>query len=56
MEVADRLGVHVNTVKRIPPQELPYFRIGTRGDRRYETGQVASYKRRRTTDAWGSNG
>jgi len=31
-EVAERLGVHPNTVKRIHPEDLPYFRIGERGD------------------------
>lgn len=46
-EVADYMGVHMNTVKRIPPEELPYFRFGTRGDRRYEQTDVDAYIRGR---------
>lgn len=42
-EVADLLGVHVNTVKRIPPAQLPYFRVGRRGDRRYLAEDVLAY-------------
>jgi len=49
-EVAERLGVHVNTVKRIHPEDLPYFRIGERGDRRYEDKHVTRYKLTRTHD------
>lgn len=40
-DVAEMLGVHVNTVKRLP---LPYFRVGSRGDRRYELRDVIAYK------------
>lgn len=47
-EVADLLGCHRNTVKRIPPGELPFFRIGGRGDRRYRPDDVAAYLKRRT--------
>jgi len=43
-EAAEVLGVHVNTVKRLP---LPFFRIGSRGDRRYELRDVLAYKIRR---------
>jgi len=50
-EVAERLGIHVNTVKRIHPEDLPYFRIGKRGDRRYDVSHVTRYKRERTFDA-----
>lgn len=49
-EVAELLGIHVNTVKRIPPEDLPFFRIGQRGDRRYEVAHVTRYKRVRTHD------
>lgn len=42
-EVARRLGIHVNTAKRLDPTELPYFRIGTRGDRRYRLGDLRAY-------------
>lgn len=48
-EVAEFLGMHVNSVKRIPPKDLPYFRVGTRGDRRYETDAVIAYKLSRYT-------
>lgn len=47
-EVANWLGVHVNTVKRIPPEEMPYFRVGSRGDRRYQIEDVKAYIIRRT--------
>ena len=46
-EVAEILGVHVNTVKRTSPKELPYFRIGKRGDRRYDPTDVIAYKEAR---------
>jgi len=46
-EVGLWLGVHKNTVKRIPACELPFFRIGTRGDRRYVQGDVIAYIERR---------
>lgn len=47
-EVARHLGVHINTVKRIPVRELPYFRIGARGDRRYQIEDVERYIEKRT--------
>ena len=34
-QAAERLGIHVHTLTRIPPRELPYFTFGERGDRRY---------------------
>lgn len=46
-EVARTLNVHINTVKRIPPQEMPFFRVGHRGDRRYRVEDVLEYIRRR---------
>lgn len=46
--VAEILGIHVNTVKKIPPNELPYFRIGNRGDRKYRYYDVKAYIMRRT--------
>jgi excisionase family DNA binding protein len=43
-EVAEWLGVHVNTVKRMSDRgELQYYRIGTRGDRRYRPADVNAY-------------
>ena len=42
-EVAQALGIHVNTVKRLPPSELPYYRMLRRGDRRYEPADVIRY-------------
>ena len=47
-EVAEALRVHVNTVKRISPSELPYIRVSSRGDRRYNETDVADYVRRNT--------
>jgi hypothetical protein len=42
-EVAVALGLHVNTVKRIPPEELPYFRVTSRGDRKYRIEDIEGY-------------
>jgi hypothetical protein len=42
-EVALLLGLHPHTVKRLSPEELPYFRVGSRGDRRYLSSDVRSY-------------
>jgi excisionase family DNA binding protein len=46
-EAAERLGIHNNTAKRIPPDELPYFRVAARGDRRYRLEDVEAYIERR---------
>jgi hypothetical protein len=40
---AEMIGVHPHTVKRIPPEQLPYMRIGSRGDRRYRITDVKAY-------------
>lgn len=42
-DVAKRLGVHVNTVKRLPADDLPYLRLNRRGDRRYRREDVERY-------------
>ena len=42
-KVAELLSVHPHTVKRIPSDELPYFTIGHRGDRRYDVEDVERY-------------
>jgi hypothetical protein len=47
-ETAAMLGVHMNTVKRIPPEQLPYMRIGSRGDRRYRITDIETYIEMRT--------
>ena len=49
-QVAEALGIHPNTVKRIPPDQLPYFRVGTSGigHRRYEPESVEAYKAMRS--------
>lgn len=47
VQVADRLGVHINTVKHIPASELGYYRLGTRGDRRYDVDDLVDYMRAR---------
>lgn len=48
-EVADILGLHPSTVKRIPPSELPYYRVTKRGDRRYRKEDVLAYLASRRT-------
>lgn len=42
-EVARILGVHTNTVKRIPSWELSYTRINRRGDRRYLRSDIIAF-------------
>jgi len=44
-KVARLLGVHTQTVKRIEPAKLPYFTVGSRGDRRYDPEDVERYIR-----------
>lgn len=47
-EVAYELHVHVQTVKRIDPADLPFFRVTRRGDRRYDPRDVALYLKEMT--------
>ena len=42
-DVIKLLHCHRNTVKRIPRDELPYWRLGKRGDRRYTLEDVRAY-------------
>lgn len=42
-EVAEVLAQHVNTVKRLPSTDLPYYQVGSRRDRRYRLGDVRAY-------------
>ena len=42
-QVAELLGLHVHTVKRLSPADLPYFVVGPRRDRRYARADVAAY-------------
>lgn len=42
-QVAKYMGVHINTVKSIKPENLPYYRIVERGDRRYNPHEVDRY-------------
>ena len=51
-EVAKIIGVHVNTLKRIPPTRLPYYRIFSRGDRRYKPSDVATFLREARVDGF----
>lgn len=46
-ETARSLGLHNNTVKRIPPSELPYMRATTRGDRKYWYEDINAYIEKR---------
>lgn len=50
-QVAKQLNVHINTVKRIDPTELPYYKISARGDRRYKPADVDAYVIRRKVHA-----
>lgn len=46
-EVASRLEVTGRRVRMIPPAELPYLVLESRGHRRYDPADVARYVRRR---------
>lgn len=46
-ETAIMLGLHNNTVKRIPPEYLPFMRVTDRGDRKYRVSDVEAYIERR---------
>ncbi len=46
-EVAEMLHLHVNTVKRLGDRgELPYFRVCSRGDRRFRLDDVLEFLHR----------
>ena len=47
LEVADFLRIHVNSVKRLPPSELPFFRVGFLGARRYLPADLRAHVERR---------
>lgn len=50
-EVAEWLGLHQNTVKRMSDRgEIPFYRLGTRGDRRYRASDVQAYLDGRVAD------
>ncbi len=49
-EVASALGLSLAATKRIPPAELPYARVGARGDRRYQADDVSAYLRARRVE------
>jgi excisionase family DNA binding protein len=43
-EVAEMLHLHVNTVKRLGDRgELPFFRVCSRGDRRFRLADVMTF-------------
>lgn len=42
-ELAEYLGLSRSATKRIPPAELPFSRVGSRGDRRYQSVDVDRY-------------
>jgi hypothetical protein len=46
-ETAQALGLHSNTVKKMPPEYLPYMRVNSRGDRKYHVNDVEAYIARR---------
>lgn len=49
-QIAEMLNIHMNTVKRIPPKDLPYIRVVRRGDRRYKVEDVNKYIEERTVN------
>lgn len=46
-ELARLLGLSTSATKRIAPAELPYSRVGSRGDRRYQATDVDAYLAKR---------
>lgn len=53
-EAAAALGIHPNTLKRMPG--LPFVRIGTRGDRRYRRADLDKYLEVNTANySWSRN-
>ena len=43
-EVAEMLHLHVNTVKRLGDRgELPFFRVSSRGDRRFRLDDIMAF-------------
>jgi excisionase family DNA binding protein len=51
-EVAEMLHLHVNTVKRLGDRgELPFFRVCSRGDRRYRFEDVMTFLSRNARQA-----
>ena len=43
-EVAQMLHLHVNTVKRLGDRgDLPFYRVSTRGDRRFRLEDVLTF-------------
>ena len=52
-EVADFLRIHPKTVKRIPADLLPYYRVtaGQRADRRYRIEDVMAWVESRKVGA-----
>lgn len=54
-DVARLLNVHINTVRRWSNQNvLKAYRIGSRGDRRFERKDIANFLSQRSKIAWGS--
>jgi len=49
-EAARIIGLSVSAVKRIPPADLPYIRVASRGDRRYAPADVRAYLEARRVD------
>ena len=49
-QVSVALGIHQQSVKRIPASDLPFFRVNNRGDRRYLREDLDSYIDMRMVD------
>ena len=46
-DAASYLGIHQNTLRRIPATDLPYFLLNPRGDRRYSPVDLDAYIKQR---------
>lgn len=42
-KAAEYLGIHINSLKRIPRERLPYIVVFKRGDRRYLLEDLKRY-------------
>lgn len=49
-QTAAYIGVHVNTLLRWGGDTIPFYRVGPRGDRRYDPVEVDLYLLRRRVE------
>jgi DNA-binding transcriptional MerR regulator len=56
IEAGKMLDLHPNTIKRYSNGgEFPYYRVGSRGDRRYKKSDLLAFMRRSRVDTSGKS-